>query len=143
MHTYTTTNEYLIKLHSGAPTLCDSNGTPLAAHDFVVPASTHACLIFSIPDEGPEENLRFRCAGDPAPSEAITWPWNNPPESVQPAAVTAPYKLVTIDVYNPSDRDAELTTSFTLNLRAPDSSISKNFVTIDPTIIQKPDEPMQ
>jgi hypothetical protein len=143
----TTFQNYLIRLVDGKPVLFAANGGPqITDHRFGVPAGACYAFTFKIPFEGAEEKLRFKRLGDPAPDQAITWEaGTSPPASIQPSGPTHSDKEIVITVSNPTGRKKELQTSFTLNLIDLGSNASINlreaFLGLDPTIIEKPDEP--
>jgi len=143
----TTFQNYVIRLVDGKPALFPADGGPqITNHRFVVPAGACYAFTFKISFEGTEKDLRFKRPGDPAPDQAITWKTaTDPPASVHPSGPTHSDKEIVITVSNPTHRKKEVTTSFTFNLLDQDGNVSINlreaFLGIDPTIIEKPDEP--
>lgn len=137
-----TEQNFEIKLVDGNPELF-SGGTQITDHEFGVPAGECYVFTFKIAFVGAEEMLRFRRPGDPPPGDAISWnDKTDPPPSVQPIGPTHEDKELVITVTNPCFRKEELATSFTLYFFHPASTIDASCFRVDPTIIEKPDEPV-
>ena len=131
-----------IRLVDGKPVLF-SNDVQVTDHEFGVPAGACYLFTFKIAFDGAEALLRFKRHGDPCPEEPITWKdANDPPPSIDPAPPTHEHKELIITVDNPCGRHEALATSFVLNLYHPSTNLEPSRLRVDPTIVEKPDEPV-
>ncbi len=131
-----------IRLIDGTPELFD-DGAQVTDHEFDVPAGACYLFTFKIAFDGAETLLRFKRHGDPDPSGPISWKnAHDPPPSIHPSLPTHHDKELIITVDNPSGRSEKLATSFVLNLHHPSTSIDPSQLRVDPTIVEKPDEPV-